>query len=141
MHVWSSRAVVPAAWSGAKTLKLAKVGHDRSDQHPPLCRPEPRICFVALPANVATSVDVSFRRRNCEPGSDTESTNYIFRVVHPQATRAFAARHDVSVRRCMEILLDVSITNHTWDVGSLLLHMGGLGIRSEKVFGLVGLMG
>ena len=56
--------------------------------------------------------------------------NYILRVVHPQATRAFAARHDVSMRRCMEILLDVSITNHTWDIGSLPLHMGGLGIRS-----------
>ena len=53
--------------------------------------------------------------------------NYILRVVHPQTTRAFAARHDVSMRRCMEILLDVSITDHTWDIGSLPLHMGGLG--------------
>ena len=49
------------------------------------------------------------------------------------------------MRRCMEILLDVSITNHTWDIGSLPFHMGGLGIRSAvrglQLFGLVGLMG
>ena len=30
-----------------------------------------------------------------------------------QATDTFAARHDVSMWRCVEILLDVSITNHT----------------------------
>ena len=40
---------------------------------------------------------------------------------------------------------DVSITDHTWDVGSLPLHMGGLGIRSAdaglQLFGPVGQMG
>ena len=33
------------------------------------------------------------------------------------------------MRRCVGSLLDVSITDHTWDVGGLPMHMGGLGIR------------
>ena len=41
---------------------------------------------------------------------------YIFKVVHPPATPAFAVFHDVSMRRCMEILLDEHHQPHVFSV-------------------------
>ena len=56
--------------------------------------------------------------------------NYILRVLHPEATREFATLHDTAMRRCVETLLDVRMDDQTWNVGSLPLSLGGLGLRS-----------
>ena len=50
--------------------------------------------------------------------------------MHPEATREFATLHDTAMRRCVETLLDVRMDDQTWDVGSLPLSLGGLGLRS-----------
>ena len=56
--------------------------------------------------------------------------NYILRVLHPEATREFATLHDTAMRRCVVTLLDVRMDDQTWNVGSLPLSLGGLGLRS-----------
>ena len=56
--------------------------------------------------------------------------NCILRVLHPEATREFATLNDTAMRRCAETLLDVRMDDQTWNVGSLPLSLGGLGLRS-----------
>ena len=56
--------------------------------------------------------------------------NCILRVLHPEATREFATLHDTAMRRCVETLQDVRMDDQTWNVGSLPLSLGGLGLRS-----------
>ena len=56
--------------------------------------------------------------------------NYILRVVHPELTAGFAAHHDASLRRCLSQLLGVDPSVVYWDLASLLLSLGGLGLRA-----------
>ena len=56
--------------------------------------------------------------------------NYTLRVVHPELTAGFAAHHDASPRRCLSHLLGVAPASIYWDLASLPLCLGGLGLRS-----------
>ena len=59
--------------------------------------------------------------------------NYILRMVHPDLTATFAAHHDASLRRCLSQLLGVDPSSVYWDLASLPLSLGGLGLRSATV--------
>ena len=48
----------------------------------------------------------------------------------PEYSVQFANQHDVGVWQCFCSLLGQSLNAVTWEVGSLPLHMGGLGLRS-----------
>ena len=56
--------------------------------------------------------------------------NYILRMLHPCATRKFAIQHVASVKRCFEQLLHTTVPGDSWDIASMPLVMGGLGLRS-----------
>ena len=58
--------------------------------------------------------------------------NYFLRMLHPEATRVFAAQHDSSVKRCLEQLIHATIPDTTWPVATLPLALGGLGLRSAS---------
>ena len=58
--------------------------------------------------------------------------NYFLRMLHPEATRVFAAQHDSSVERCLEQLLHTTIPDTMWPVATLPLALGGLGLRSAS---------
>ena len=51
-------------------------------------------------------------------------------MLHPCATREFAIRHDENVKRCFEQLLHTGVSADRWDIASMPLVMGGLGLRS-----------
>ena len=55
---------------------------------------------------------------------------YHLRVCLPEHSVQFANQHDVGVWQCFCSLLSQSLNVVTWEVGSLPLHMGGLGLRS-----------
>ena len=60
--------------------------------------------------------------------------NYtLLRVVHPELTAGFAAHHDASLRRCLSSLLGVAPASIYWDLASLPLCLGGLGLRSATL--------
>ena len=54
--------------------------------------------------------------------------NYTLRTVHPDASLSFAARHDISLRRCLSVLLG-DVPEDMWDITSLPLSVGGIGLR------------
>ena len=55
--------------------------------------------------------------------------NYTLRTVHPDASLSFAARHDISLRRCPSALLGADVPEDMWDIASLPLSVGGIGLR------------
>ena len=59
--------------------------------------------------------------------------NYTLRVVHPGLSATFAAHHDASLRRCLSRLLGVDPSLVYWDLASLPLSLGGLGLRSATL--------
>ena len=56
--------------------------------------------------------------------------NYVLRVVHPDATREFAAQHDEDARRCLGRLLGLVLPDAAWNLATLPLNLGSLGLRS-----------
>ena len=50
--------------------------------------------------------------------------------LRPSVTDLFARQHDAQVSQCLVALLGHDPPNPVWEVGSLLLHLGGLGLRS-----------
>ena len=54
-------------------------------------------------------------------------------MVHPELTAGFAAHHDASLRRCLSHLLGVAPASIYWDLASLPLCLGGLGLRSAAL--------
>ena len=62
-----------------------------------------------------------------------DRANYTLRVVHPELTAGFAAHHDASLRRCLSSLLGVAPASIYWDLASLPLSLGGLGLRSATL--------
>ena len=59
--------------------------------------------------------------------------NYFLRVVHPDLCSTFAAHHDASLRRVLCTLLGVDPSFLFWNVASLPLSLGGLGLRSASL--------
>ena len=55
------------------------------------------------------------------------------RAVHPELTATFAAHHDASLRRCLSLLLNVDPSTMYWDLASLPLSLGGLGLRGASL--------
>ena len=58
--------------------------------------------------------------------------NFLLRALPPDATRDFARRHDCSLRSCLSTLLKAEIPEVTWDIASLPLSLGGLGLVSAQ---------
>ena len=56
--------------------------------------------------------------------------NYIMRMLHPCVVRECAIQHDDSNRRCFEQFWHTTISGGRWDIASMPLVMGGLGLRS-----------
>ena len=56
--------------------------------------------------------------------------NYVLRVLHPDATREFAAHHEKGVRRCLSRLLGVVLPDGAWNLATIPLSLGGMGLRS-----------
>ena len=55
---------------------------------------------------------------------------YYLRVCRPSVTDLFARQHDAQIWQCLVALLGHDPPNPVWEVGSLPLHLGGLGLRS-----------
>ena len=62
----------------------------------------------------------------------TPRPNYVFRMFHPDVTRAFAAQHDCSIRRCLEQLLHTTVPDRSWTGGHPTTGNGWVG--SEERF-------
>ena len=56
--------------------------------------------------------------------------NSVLRVLHPDATREFAAHHEEGVRRCLSRLLGVALPDAGRNQATIPLNFGGLGLRS-----------
>ena len=56
--------------------------------------------------------------------------NCVLRVLHPDATREFAAHHEEGVRRCLSRLLGVVLPDGAWNLATIPLSLGGMGLRS-----------
>ena len=56
--------------------------------------------------------------------------NFLLRALPPEATREFARQHDESLRMCLSELL--SVTVDAWDIASLPLALGGVGLVSAQ---------
>ena len=54
--------------------------------------------------------------------------NFLLRALPPEATREFARQHDESLRMCLSELLGVTVD--AWDIASLPLARGGVGLVS-----------
>ena len=54
--------------------------------------------------------------------------NYLLRALPPCVTEEFAARHDESSRACLTSLLDRVLPDDRWELASLPLSLGGLGL-------------
>ena len=63
---------------------------------------------------------------------DASLANYTLRTVHPDASLSFAARHDISLRRCLSALLGAEVPEDMWDIASLPLSVGGIGLRGVR---------
>ena len=60
--------------------------------------------------------------------------NCTLRVVHSELTAGFAAHHDASLRRCLSHLLGVAPASIYYDLASLPLCLGGLGLLRSATF-------
>ena len=58
--------------------------------------------------------------------------NFLLRALPPQATYEFSLQHDRSLRRCWRELVGAEIPEHTVDLASLPLSLGGLGLQSAQ---------
>ena len=58
--------------------------------------------------------------------------NFLLRALPLQATYEFSLQHDKSLRRCLSTFVGVEIPEHIWDVVSLTLSLGGLGLQSAQ---------
>ena len=56
--------------------------------------------------------------------------NFLIRALPPDATQDYAMQNDLSLRRCLSVLLGVDIPGETWNIASLPLSLGGLGLLS-----------
>ena len=56
--------------------------------------------------------------------------NFLLRAI--QACYEFSLQHDKSLRRCLSTLVGVEMPEHTWDVASLPLSLGGLGLQDAQ---------
>ena len=63
--------------------------------------------------------------------ANTRAT-YSLRGLPPQDTEHFATEHDADSRRCLSLLLGVSLTQVSWEKSSLPMSMGGCGLRSAS---------
>ena len=57
---------------------------------------------------------------------------YSLRGLPPQETEHFATEHDADSRRCLSLLLGVSLTQDSWEKSSLPMSLGGCGLRSAS---------
>ena len=57
---------------------------------------------------------------------------YSLRWLPPQETEHFATEHDADSRRCLSLLLGVSLTQDSWEKSSLPMSLGGCGLRSAS---------
>ena len=55
---------------------------------------------------------------------------YHLRVCHPEFAAPFARQHDIQVWECLATLLGHTPPQSSWEMASLPMHMGGLGLRS-----------
>ena len=55
---------------------------------------------------------------------------YHLRVCHPEFAAPFARQHDIQVWECLATLLGHTPPQSSWELASLPMHMGGLGLRS-----------
>ena len=58
--------------------------------------------------------------------------NYLLRTLPPCVTEEFAASHDESSRACVSNLLDRVLPDDRWELASLPLSLGGLGLRNAS---------
>ena len=58
--------------------------------------------------------------------------DFFLRIVHPSSSAQFARQHDIDMWGCFCRLLDILPDRSFWEVASLPLSMGGLGLRSTS---------
>ena len=58
--------------------------------------------------------------------------NYLLRALPPGVTEEFAASHDELFRTCLNNLLNRVLPDDRWDLASLPLNLGGLGLRNAS---------
>ena len=58
--------------------------------------------------------------------------NYLLRALPPGVTEEFAASHDELSRTCLNNLLNRVLPDDRWDLASLPLNLGGLGLRNAS---------
>ena len=58
--------------------------------------------------------------------------NFLLRALPPRATQEYATQHDDSLRQCLSSLLGIDLPLNVWDIASLPLSLGGLGLLSAR---------
>ena len=149
-QVWNQSGVEPR---GIETLQAAAQLRDLVHWYgagtPPLGHPQ----FVQsfLPTNEAHAVLVNRIPAIHDLQSAwlvllscaSTTANYLLRALHPAATQDFASVHDNASRVCLSHLLDNALSDDRWDLASLPVYLGGLGLcsASRSRFALIGPVG